>query len=468
MNSHRYTLKFAVIFLLIVLLLIPQGLLMGLISERESWRSAAHRSIEQSWPGPQTLAGPVLSIPYTFSYDLKEKVREQDGTEREVIKTAQSRDTLYLVPQQLDIQSKLGSSLRYRGIYEVPVYTNQLAVSGHFNTQPLLDLQTAFADKQLRFGAAQLSVLVRDQRGIAQPPQLKWEQRTLAFKPGGHLANATSGMHVRLPELPTNQARQLPFAFTLELRGMGSMNFALLSENSEVKLISDWPHPKFSGELLPENRDINQQGFAAQWRASSFSYNVSAALDACHDGNCAALLERAVGFELLQPVDVYQQSERSVKYALLFIVLTFVVLVLFELLKKLRIHPVQYTLVGMVLTVFYLLLISLSEHISFLLAYSTAALASTALLTLYFGAILHSRALGLLLGAGLFGLYGILYLILQAEDQALLMGSLLIFVLLAVLMLATRKLDWYALMQGEKKLPPERSAAEEPVAEAAL
>jgi inner membrane protein len=166
---------------------------------------------------------------------------------------------------------------------------------------------------------------------------------------------------------------------------------------------------------------------------------------ACRKGECSKLMEKTVGFGLIQPVDVYQQSERSVKYAGLFITLTFVVLILLELLKKLRIHPIQYTLVGMALLVFYLLLISLSEHVSFLLAYCCGALGCTVLLTLYFGAILHSNRLGLILGAGLSLLYAVLYVILQAEETALLMGSLLIFAVLAMLMLLTRHLDWYAL-----------------------
>jgi inner membrane protein len=159
-------------------------------------------------------------------------------------------------------------------------------------------------------------------------------------------------------------------------------------------------------------------------------------------------------------VDVYQQAERSVKYALLFIVLTFGVLVLFELLKQLRIHPVQYTLVGFALLVFYLLLISLSEHVTFALAYGVAGLASASLLTLYFGAILHSRKLGLLLGAGLAGLYGLLYVILQAEENALLMGSILIFAVLAVLMLTTRHFDWYALMGNTSTDTPSAASAQ--------
>lgn len=450
MQSQRYYLKFIVIFFLILFLLIPQGFLMGLIGERVGWRSEAYQSIQQSWPGAQTLAGPLLSVPYRVTYDIKENVKDKDGTEREVIKTAQVKDTLYIIPRHLDIQSKLASNMRYRGIYEVPVYSNNLQVIGAFNTQPLLDLVDEHKNKKVTFDAPQLSVLVRDQRGIAEPPVLKWESRKLAFKPGSNLANATSGMHVKLPELGSDRAVEIPFAFDLELRGMSRMDYALLSENTDVKLVADWPHPKFTGELLPEQREVNDQGFTARWQASSFSYNVSGALEDCRKGQCAGLLQRSVGFELLQPVDVYQQSERSIKYAALFIILTFVVLIMFELLKSLRVHPVQYTLVGLALTVFYLLLISLSEHISFLKAYLVAALASTGLLTFYFGAILHSRKLGMLLGAGLIGLYFILYIILQAEDKALLMGSVLIFAILAVLMLATRNLDWYALMQMDK------------------
>jgi len=166
-------------------------------------------------------------------------------------------------------------------------------------------------------------------------------------------------------------------------------------------------------------------------------------------------LDKAVGFELIQPVDVYQQSDRSVKYAFLFITLTFVVLVLLELLKKLRIHPIQYSFVGMALLVFYLLLISLSEHIDFGLAYASGAVASTALLTIYFGAILRNHKLGLILGGGLSVLYSLLYVILQSEDNALLMGSVLIFVILALLMLSTRNLDWYALTNNQSKVAQE-------------
>jgi inner membrane protein len=234
----------------------------------------------------------------------------------------------------------------------------------------------------------------------------------------------------------------------MSLRGMKAMNFALLSENTHIQLASNWLSPSFMGSLLPEKRNINEQGFTAEWQASSFSYNTGDDLEACANGSCGQLINHTVGFEMIQPVDVYQQSERSIKYAVLFISLTFMVLVLFELLKKLRIHPIQYTLVGTALLVFYLLLVSLSEHLLFLTAYSISAIASMALLTFYFGAILHSRKLGMILGAALVTLYAVLYVILQSEENALLMGSVLIFAMLAGLMMATRHFDWYALTES--------------------
>ena len=457
MQNQRFYLKLAIIAFLILFLLIPQAFMLGLVGERASWRQQAYSSIEQSWPGMQTLAGPVLIVPYQLTYNTKERVKDKDGKERETVREVTDHELLYLIPNQLDIASKLQSALRYRGIYDVPVYSSGLQVSGAFNTQPLLDLIATTKGKQLHWDKPQLSVMVRDQRGIAAPPSLQWNGANLAFKPGNNLpGSASAGMHAILPEIDPTQTSQVPFAFDLELRGMHSMNFALLAENSAVKLSANWPHPSFSGELLPETREVSDTGFNAVWKASSFSYNVSGALEQCRQGECAGLLERAVGFELIQPVDVYQQSERSIKYAALFIVLTFVVLILFELLKKLRVHPVQYTLVGFALLVFYLLLISLSEHVDFLRAYTVAALASTSLLTLYFGAILHSRKLGLMLGSGLAGLYALLYVILQAEENALLMGSVLIFAVLALLMLATRHLDWYALTAGNS---PSRTAS---------
>lgn len=453
MKNNFYS-KLGVIFGLILLLLIPRAYIGGVVYERQGWRQKAYDSIGQSWPGAQTLAGPVLALPYVLTYHTKEKIIDSQRNEKEIVKEARLSDTLYLIPEQLRIASQLKSSERYRGIYQVPVYASQVEVSGKFNTQPILELLARNKDNAIRFEKPQLSVLVWDQRGVVSPSALSWGLTEVPFKPGGNLPKASAGMHAVLPDLKLDQeTRSLPFAFKLELRGMRAINFALLAEDSEISLKANWPHPRFTGQLLPEERQIGKDGFSAVWRASSFSYNVSEALDACRKGNCQVLLGSAVGFDLLKPIDVYQESERSIKYAELFIVLIFIVLILFELLKKLRLHPVQYALVGTALLMFYLLLIALSEHIRFFYAYGIGAFACTALLTCYFGAILHSRSFGLLLGLGLSVLYGVLYVILQAEDYAMLMGSLLLFGVLAGLMLVTRHLDWYLLTgQGDKNL----------------
>lgn len=457
MQRFRLLFKLLLIVGIIILLLLPQAMLMGVIGERVGWRTTAYDSIGQSWPGGQTLAGPVVVVPYSYEQVVTETVKDAQDKEKKFTKLVKTQEYFYLIPKQLAVDSQLTSSIRYRGIYQVPIYSNQIKVKGQFETQALVDFFASFKNKKVQFEQAFLTVLVNDQRGIASTPTLNWQNTKLAFKPSANLNNA-AGMHVNLPELNKVANASLPFDFDLELRGMASMAFALLSENSNLTMQSNWSHPKFTGELLPETREINDKGFKAVWHTSAFSYNVQNSINAAQSGQHAELLNHAVGVELLQPVDVYQQSERSVKYAFLFIVLTFTVLILFELIKKLRIHPIQYTFVGLALIVFYLLLISLSEHLDFKTAYLIATLASTGLLTLYFSAILKNRRLGLLLGGGLSVLYGLLYMILQTEDNALLMGSLLIFAILAGLMLATRHLDWYDLtnnhLSPKSETPP--------------
>ncbi len=448
--KQRFYFKLGIIFSLILCLMLPKSLILGVVGERVSRRLQAYHSIGQSWPGEQAIAGPVLSMPYQMTHYYKDKIIGENKKEKDVIKEYTTNGILYIIPKHLNIDGKLESSLRYRGIYGVPIYTNAVALSGEFNIQPVFDLIASNKDNKIRWETPQLSVMVRDQRGIATTPVLTWNGTKYAFQPGSNLPGTAAGIHVAVPDLSQSNETRIQFAFGMELHGMRSMNFALLSENTAIQLTANWPHPSFTGGLLPDKRDITDQGFTAQWRASSFSYNVTEAMERCRKGECLSLFNQAVGFELIQPVDVYQQSERSIKYAELFIVLTFVVLILFELLKRVRIHPIQYTLVGMALLMFYLLLISLSEHIQFQLAYGAAAFASTALLTRYFGAILQSRKLGLMLGTGLSGLYLVLYVILQAEESALLMGSLLLFFVLATLMLTTRHFDWYELTgQGD-------------------
>lgn len=438
--QNRFSYKIAFIIGLMVFLMIPQTLLEGLISERISWRHHAEQSILQSWPGPQTLSGPVISVPYEVTALVTEKIK--GSAESVITREVTTLETAYLLPTRLAIHGKLDTSLRSRGIYEVPIYSSALHVSGEFSTQALSEIAAMHKDKQIRWKTPVLSVLVNDQRGIASSTPLEWNGGSIPFTPGSALPEAGDGMHAKLP---TMLGESLPFAFDLDLRGMRSVQFAQLAENTDLRLSANWPHPSFCGNLLPETRDIDSAGFSAQWKTSAFSSNLGSVHEQLQSGHARQLLNRGVGVNLVQPVDVYQQTQRCIKYALLFLILTFGFMVLFELLKSTPLHPVQYAFVGFALMIFYLLLVSLSERISFLWAYAAASTACTGLLTCYFGSILRSWKLGLILGAGLLALYSILYVILQAEDNALIMGSVLLFTVLAALMISTRHFDWYAL-----------------------
>ncbi len=252
-------------------------------------------------------------------------------------------------------------------------------------------------------------------------------------------------MQAMLPPIDVNAPNDYTFSFALTLRGMQTLSFAPVGLNTSVSVSSKWPHPRFIRRYLPERREISAAGFAAAWRVSSFSSAVKQQLQQCKNGQCAALLSNTFGVSLLEPVDIYQQAERSIKYGILFIGLTFVAIIIVEIVKRLQIHPVQYLLVGLALAVFYLLLVSLSEHIVFHWAYLIASIACTGLICFYLCGVMDSIKQGVFFSMLIALLYGILFVILRAEDFALLMGSLLLFAALAALMLITRQIDWYEL-----------------------
>jgi inner membrane protein len=247
------------------------------------------------------------------------------------------------------------------------------------------------------------------------------------------------------------------FEAKLPLKGLQRIDFVPTGRESVVVLKSTWPHPSFYGRYLPRH-ETGENGFSAEWRTSYFATNLNQLYAQCGRA-CAAFDAVAHGVELFRPVDVYQQLERSTKYGFLFIGLTFLVFFLFEVLRRLPIHPVQYGLVGFALATFFLLLLSLAEHIAFGLAYAVASLASIALIAVYVSSVLRSLVRGAVLGAMLTGLYAMLYLLLQSEDQALLFGSVGIFAVLATVMLATRHVDWYALSEPAPPSRPEEASA---------
>lgn len=432
--------KVLVIILLSALLMIPLMMIEGVVKERSSYRDEARYSIAQSWTGEQQVLGPLLVVPYKERFTVR--VWNKEAKRYELQPRVLDR-RLLITPERLAVDGEVATETRKRGIYEVPVYRSRLAVSGSFDLSAI-DRVAAKTEHEIEWQEPSLSVSISDVRGVEIEPILKWGSETREFAPDTLMDGIRNGMHAKLGRLRAKDG-PVGFSFDLNLNGMEMLSFSPMGKSTSVSLKADWPDPSFIGRYLPSTREIDQEGFSAEWNLSSFSSEIPKYLDNCQESDCSALLHESFGVKLFNSVDIYQQSERSVKYALMFIGLTFVSFFLYEVMKGLRLHPMQYLLVGLGLSVFYLLLISLSEHMVFLYAYAAASLASTLVIGFYVTSVLGSAKHGGALSTALLMLYGMLYGILRAEDNSLLMGSLLIFGVLSLVMIVTRRLDWYAI-----------------------
>ncbi|WP_269531774.1 cell envelope integrity protein CreD [Chitinimonas sp. BJYL2] len=428
--------KLVTLAVLALLLLIPLGMVRGLIEERQAYRQEALGSIATGSASSQTLAGPVWVLPYRQQFT--EVVDEKAGTKRTVWRDGQIR----ILPDKLAIAGRMRTETLQRGIYHTQRYVNELNLTGQFILPERAGLA---ADGVYAWGQPYLSVGIEDVRGIRTSPMLQWGGATAAFAPGAQLAALGKGVHARLPAYE-GAARTVPFSFRLTLDGMDGFHVLPLGRDTEVSLQSPWPHPGFVGNFLPESRQISEQGFQARWRTSWFASNLNELFEQCAGTReCTAMRAASLGVRLVEPVDVYLQSDRAVKYGFLFVLLTFATFLLTEVLKRVSIHPVQYGLVGVSLAVFFLLLLSFAEQWQFAPAYVLAAAACVLQNGFYATHALGSRARGIGFAALLSGLFALLYVLLRAEDIALLLGAVLLFALLTLVMVLTRRIDWYAL-----------------------
>ncbi|PWB30383.1 cell envelope integrity protein CreD [Pseudomonas sp. SDI] len=437
--NRTLSFKLGAIAALVILLLIPLLMIGGLISERQALRDEVVRGIAQSSSFNQQLSGPMLVVPY------RKVVRSwvtQDGHTFQ-----EARDNsgfLYFLPETFELDGTVSTEPRSRGIYETRLYHANNQIRGQFKLPANWGISKDLDD--YRFDAPFIAVGVSDIRGIQKGLTLKLGEQTLNFQAGTGLAWLGGGVHVPLPNLDGKAETQLDYAFDLALQGTGQLHVLPVGRSSTVNLSSNWPHPSFIGNYLPNNREVRADGFTAQWQTSFFSTNLEDVLSQCvSKDDCEAFRARTFGVSFIDPVDQYLKSERAIKYALLFIALTFAGFFLFEVLKNLSVHPIQYALVGVSLAFFYLLLLSLSEHLGFGLAYLISAAGCVGLIGFYLCHVLHSAARGLGFAAGLAVLYAMLFGLLSAEDYALLMGSLLLFALLGAFMVLTRRLDWYGV-----------------------
>ena len=432
--------KAVVIGFLIIMLLIPLAHVEDLVGERVGMREEAAQRVAQSWGGRQTTAGVLLAIPV----EITRTVIEQTSMNRETQRTEVDRHVLYVLPDILRVTATADPDTRTVGLYQTPVYTSRVQIEGEFLKRDFEHLLAEKPDQQVKWQQARFLVLNSEAsslRGVDDLVVAGESARVAADSYAG-----LSGISAPLSEAALRGDGMIPFRVRLTLTGSTSLTFLPLARKADITLKSAWPHPKFEGAPAPLDPQISDDGFTAQWSVLEINRNfgqawfdsqVSEGLPAAQ-----AFTRSGVGVTFYEPVDVYQRNYRAVHYAALLIVITFLTFFLWEHLSGIAIHAMQYLMVGMALALFYLLLLALSEHVSFNLAYGVSAAALVALITVYLSGVLASWRLALGAGAGLATLYTLLYWILRSEDYSLLMGALLLFGVLAVLMLATRRVDW--------------------------
>jgi len=443
MQKHLW-IKTGLITGLIFLLLIPLGMIDGLIRERSYRQQAVAADIAASSAGTQHLFGPVLVVPYTERWTDVVETGSGPDKKKESFDRSESQ-VLYFLPEQLTVDANLTTETKRRGLFKVRSYVADTRVQGSFRLPHNYGSPPPQHKGRIEFGLPYAAVVIADMRGVLETSSLAWNGQEQGFEQGAALPlDNVSGMHADLaPQPVADGPATLPFAFSLKLRGLETLEFVPAGKQTRVSLSSGWPHPSYFGRFLPDpaTQETGPHGFHADWSVPSLASNVAASLGGCREVRCFD----SFGVRLVDPINVYSLSDRASKYAFLFVCLGFAAIFLFEVLKRLSVHPAQYALVGLALAMFFLLLLSLSEHIEFALAYAIASAACVGLIGFYLSAVLASPRRGLTAGALLAGLFGALYGLLQSEDNALVLGSLLLFALLTLTMAATRRLDWYRL-----------------------
>ncbi|MDR2211612.1 MAG: cell envelope integrity protein CreD [Spirochaetaceae bacterium] len=430
--------KVFLLLVLILLFLIPTGMIQSLIFERQDRSLDTEEDIMRSWGAGYLIQGPVIRVP------CKERTRTVNRKDGKV-EIHETDFDLWIVPQELRGTSELRTELKKRGIFSVPLFTGTIELSGYFDPAAI---RRELTENQEAFPArAELVIALASQRGIRKVERALWNQGELNFSPGvqgletAGNQNLAGGIYAAAEFKPREKNN---FDIVLEIQGGKSLNMIPLGENSIFDLKADWPAPSFQGSYLPVSHSISGGGFEAHWEISHLSRSIPLAWrsNSKDAGLGANFSDSLFGVDFFKVLDHYNLNTRAVKYALLFIIIPFLSFFLFEIFLKRNIHPVQYLLAGIGNVVFYLLLLSLSEHIAFAAAYGISAAAVIIMTSLYSRSLLDSWGKSWLVGFIMLLCYSFLYFTLQSEDWALLAGSVAIFLVTALVMFLTRRLDW--------------------------
>lgn len=447
-QKSKLLVKGLIIGLLVLVLLIPTFLIAHLIEEREARQRDAVQEVSSKWAGRQNLAGPVLVVPFmhTIPGDTAGKVKRE-------------KQTAYFLPDELAVTTRIKPQERSRGIFKVMLYEAQHDISGRFDSLPFdkLSIDPAL----VLWNEAYVQFTLSDPKGLNEELHLQWNGRNLSFSAAGQEEGGGSRMAAPLQLTGPADLQAIRFSGRINLNGSESLHLTPVGKSTSLKVASTWPHPSFAGAILPQQTQVTDSGFTATWKSMAHkrsfpqqwrngSYATVVPNNSMRTGIAAAQANNATyqlgrdsfGVDLFIPVNDYQKTMRSIKYAVLCILLTFCAFFLVETAHKCSVHPFQYALIGVALVLFYLLLLSFSEYIGFNWAYVIASGATVALIGWFVRGLLASGRLSLLLSLVLVLLYGYVFTILQLQDYSLLLGSIGLFATLAVVMRYSRKFQW--------------------------
>lgn len=424
--NWQLTLKVATIGAVMLALLIPKVMILELIHEREATSESTRHDVMEKWSPDQTIRGPVLTIPYI------ERVTDAD---KKVIR--EEIHECHFLPETLNIDGEIFPQELHRSIYQSVVYESSLKITGHFG---IPDFETLKIDPStVLWEKAELSVAISDLRGINAKVGLLWNGKSYPFSPG--MDNKLIGANGVSMALPNPGSPEFPsdFQLTLDIKGSDGLQFAPLGETTNVNIQSSWNDPGFQGSFLPANRMVTAEGFNAHWKILNYNRNFPQEWK----DNDFSVTNADFGIKLVTTAGHYQKCSRSAKYGIIVILLIFLSFFLNEMISGQKIHPFQYILVGFAVLVFYLLLLSISEHLGFNPAYLISALLVTGMVLAYSRTFLKTWMNSILLTSILALSFGFIFVLTQLESYALLAGSIGLFCILALTMFFTRKINWY-------------------------
>ena len=437
--------KLALIGILTLVLLIPNFWIQDLIAERQARQLEIDNQISNDWSGRQLIAGPVLAIPYTTT--ITEIANDKDKTKstKEVI------SIIHILPNQLNIEGKVVPEKLHRGIFETVVYQSEIKVNGDFSE---IELKKSGIDpNRILWNKAKLVIGVSDLKGLKNNPEIKVLDSLYQVEPDFSNDDLFDNNLSASVDLSGTKSAKTAFSFILNLKGSKGIDFMHLGKKTQVKVSGNWPDPSYTGRFLPDNRAFKDGNFSADWNLSYFNRSfpqqwegdkkiVSAVSDVDTDPNVKQTVDDRFGVNFILPVDQYQKTMRTAKYAILIILLTFIALFFMEFLQKRKIHFLQYVLISAAMIVFYTLLLSFGERVGFNLAYLISAIGTIALIGTFVKALMKSIKPALLFVTILSIFYGFVFVIIQLQDLALISGSIALFIVVAVLMYLSAQIEW--------------------------